>query len=99
MKEIRTVNQVEWPNETPLENFQFTAIDDDGEFIFKFKLLSGRWHCWVTLPNGTVREAGVYPNVINWTGAGDYGLVFLTSLKEITKDTLYLTEMDIIKWR
>lgn len=60
--------------------------------------MCNRWNCWVTLPDGSVRQAGVEPNVVSWTGYDDYGLVFQTSLPAIDFNSLFLTEMVLITW-
>lgn len=96
---IKSASKVNWPNSEPQENFIFSVNDTAGTFDFKFKWLNGRWNCWVTLPDGTVRQAGVYPNVISWSGFLDFGLVFVTDLQKINFDQLYLTEVYILKWQ
>ena len=98
MKTITGASRVNWPTNTVLENFEFEAIDAAGTFKFLFKWLNDRWNCWVTLPDGSVRQAGVYPNVVSWTGCLDYGLVFKTELSEINYSSLLLTELFILKW-
>lgn len=98
-KQIKSASKVNWPNSEPLENFSFSTSDESGIFEFKFKWLNDRWNCWVTLPDGTTRQAGVYPNAVSWSGFLDYGLVFLTDLKTITFDQLYMTEVYILKWQ
>lgn len=98
-KEIKSASKVNWPNTEPKENFLFTVNDTAGTFEFKFKWLNNRWYCWVTLPDGSVRQAGVFPGVINWTGFLDYGLVFVTDLTQIKFDQLYMTEVYILKWQ
>lgn len=98
MKELQSASLVNWPAEEVSENFEFDVIDTDGNFKFSFKWINERWNCWVTLPDNSVREAGVYPNVVSWTGYLDYGLVFKTSLSEINYNSLLLTELYILKW-
>ena len=80
---IKAASKVNWPTSEPQENFSFSVNDTSGIFEFKFKWLNNRWNCWVTLPDGSVRQAGVYPNVASWTGFLDYGLVFITDLQNI----------------
>lgn len=98
MKSISGASKVNWPTNTVQENFQFDAIDADGVFKFLFKWMNGRWNCWVTLPNGETRGAGVYPNVTSWSGFLDYGLLFKTDLAEINFQNLLMTEIYILKW-
>ncbi len=98
MKEITSASLVNWPSDEVQENFSFDTISTDGTFKFEFKWINERWNCWVTLPDGTVKQAGVYPNVISWSGSLDYGLVFATSLTEINFNSLFLTSLYILKW-
>lgn len=98
-KQIKTASKVNWPNTEPRENFSFTVTDNAGNFEFKFKWFNDCWNCWCTLPDGTVRQAGVFPGVVNWSGALDFGLVFVTDLKKINFDQLYMTEVYILKWQ
>ena len=98
MKAISKTELVPFPSEDPQENFEFSCTADVGSFTFHFKWLNGRWNCWVTLPDGSVRQAGVEPNVVSWTGYDDYGLVFQTSLPAIDFNSLFLTEMVLITW-
>lgn len=98
MKEIQNASLVHWPSDEVSENFEFDVIDTDGTFKFSFKWMNDRWNCWVTLPDNSVREAGVYPNVISWSGFLDYGIMFKTSLSEINYTSLLLTELYILKW-
>lgn len=99
MKDIKYIQTVPFPDiNEPVENFSFDCVCTAGTFSFHFKWLNDRWNVWVTLPNGEVREAGVYPNVISWTGFTDYGLVFKSSLKAIDFKSLLLAEITLIKW-
>ena len=98
MKEIQKAEHVPFPSADPSENFEFSCTADAGSFTFHFKWLNDRWNLWVTLPDGSIRQAGVEPNVTSWTGFDDYGLIFRTSLPEIDYSSLFLTEMVLITW-
>lgn len=98
MKAIQNASLVHWPADEVSENFEFDVIDTDGTFKFSFKWMNDRWNVWVTLPDNSVRQAGVYSGVISWTGFLDYGLMFKTSLSEINYNSLLLTELYILKW-
>lgn len=95
---MKKVEIIPFPETEATENFEFEAVTDTGTLKFIFKWFNSRWNCWVTLPDSSVRQAGVYPNVVNWTGSRDYGLVFVTSLSEINFNSLFLTEMCLIQW-
>lgn len=98
MRDISKVQQIPFPDSDIQENFEFSAVCDDGTFTFKFKWFNDRWNCWVTLPDGSVRQAGVYPNVISGSGHTDYGCVFSTSLEDIDYNSLFLTTLYLITW-
>lgn len=98
MREAKSMELVTFPNIDLVENFQFTVVSEYGNFQFQFQWFANRWNCWVTFPDETKKQAGVYPNVISWTGNPEYGLVFSTPLPEIDFNSLFLTELYIIKW-
>lgn len=98
MKEIKSVEKIPWPDTEIVDNFTFDTSAADGIFTFNFKWLNNRWNVWVTLPDKTIREAGVYPNIINWSGNIDYGLVFVSDLTSIDRTSLFLPEIYLIKW-
>lgn len=97
-KTVGSISKVEWTGTEPLENFTISAMDDAGVFKFNFKWFNNRWNLWVDLPDGTTRQAGVYPNVINWSGYLDYSLIFSTSLESIGFEQLFNTELLLVKW-
>lgn len=99
MRSIKNTYLVPYPDlDTPAENFTFNCVLPSGTFSFHFKWLNNRWDLWVTLPDGTVRQAGVYPNVMSWSGHTDYGVIFNTSLSDIDFSSLFLTELLIVEW-
>lgn len=99
MKDSKSVELIQWPNFELVENFQFDAITSAGTITLQFKWLNDRWNLWVTLPDGTVREAGVYPGVLSWSGFNDYGLLFKSNVAEIDYSSLLLTEVYFIVWQ
>ncbi len=98
MREVKQYELVEWPSAELCESFSFEANATAGIFTFYFKWINNRWNCWVTLPDGTKREAGVQPNIHNWTGFSEYGLYFKTDLNNINYNSLFLTELYILTW-
>lgn len=98
MRDVKNIELVEFPDIEISDNFKFNALAEAGTFTFHFKWFNNRWNLWVTLPDGTIREAGVYPNLVSWTGNTDYGLYFQTNLAEIDKSSLNLTEIYILTW-
>ena len=80
------------------ENFSFDISHPDGTFSVNMKWLNERWNCWVTLPSGEVRQAGVEPNVLSWSCFSDYGFMFKTSLATIGKASVLLPTIYIFSW-
>ena len=99
MQEVKQYELVSWPNSEIQENFEFDTIASGGTFSFHFKWFNDRWNLWVTLPDGSKRQAGVYPGVVSWSGYSDYGILFNTSLSEIDFNSLMLTELYIVTWQ
>ena len=98
MQTIKTKELVPWPSGDIAENFTFSCSAAGGVFEFHFKWLNNRWNCWVTLPDGEVRQAGVLPGVTSWSESHSYGLVFETQLPVIDYSSLFLTEIYILTW-
>jgi len=99
MKEIDSMYKIPFPAETPAENMKFACSLPFGTFTFQLKWFNGRWNCWVTLPDGEIRQAGVNPNIYCWTGFNDYGLLFVTALQEISQSQIFDGELYLIKWK
>ena len=89
---------ISWPDVDLQDNFTFSVMLPDGRFSFLFKYINERWNVWCTVPDGTTREAGAEPNVVNWTGFIDYGLVFASDAPEISHDELFNSKLVLIKW-
>lgn len=53
-----------------------------------FKWLDGVWRMFAYLPSGEIREAGVFPNSVNWKGFSDYMVIFLIDKANIGKTDL-----------
>ena len=98
MQTIDTTELLPFPSSNISENFTFECSTTYGVFIFHFKWLNNRWNLWVTLPSGEVRQAGVYPGVMSWSEFSDYGLIFQTNMESIDYNSLFATEMYLIKW-
>lgn len=99
MQTVTAATLISWPEATVNKSLTFTTLYADGVFTFTFKWLNGRWNCWVTLPSGDIREAGVYPNVVSWSEYDDFGILFATDLSVIDQSSLTLTEMYLLTWQ
>lgn len=89
---------IPFPTSEPADNFQFDCAAEAGLFSFHFRWLNDKWNLWVTLPDGTVRQAGTEPGVISWSEFDDFGLVIESDMETIDKSSLFLTEMYLITW-
>lgn len=98
MQTIDTKELIPFPSGDVAANFKFDCSTTHGNFSFHFKWLNNRWNLWVTLPSGEVRQAGVYPGVMSWSEFNDYGLIFETNMESIDYNSLFATEMYLIKW-
>lgn len=96
---IEAAEKIPFPDSGLLENFEFECSTTYGNFTFKFKWFDNRWNLWVTQPEGLTKQAGVYPNIMNWTGDSKYGLIFKTSLTVIDFESLFMTELYLVKWK
>lgn len=95
---IKQKERIPFPSGDVSENFSFSCSAQGGAFTFHFKWFNDRWNLWVTMPDGSVRQAGVYPGVTSWSEFDDYGLVFETVMESIDYNSLFLTEMYLITW-
>ena len=97
-KESKRVEQITWPEVELQEDFQFDVVTEDGNFNLHFIWQNERWDCFATIPDGTVRQAGVVPNLCSWTGFRDYGISFKSDLDSFTYETLFDSEIYICVW-
>lgn len=98
-RQQKTQEVIKIPSTNITDNFSFQANVSAGVFTFLLKWSNERWNCWVTLPKGVVRGAGVNPNVLCWTGMSDYGLEFKTELKtKIGRNDLSKVEIILYTW-
>ena len=98
MQTPEKVELIPFPAGDISDNFEFDCAAESGIFSFKFKWLNDRWNVWVTLPDGSVRQAGTVPGVISWSEFDDYGLIFVTEKQSIDYNGLFQTEMYLITW-
>jgi len=83
------------PIETSTVHFNFSAEAAGVAFSFDFWFFSDRWNVYVTLPDGTIREAVLYANVQNWVGYSDYRLVAMTDKTTIGQTDLQLIQLKL----
>ena len=98
MQTISKQELIPFPSAEVSDNFKFDCTTEGGNFTFHFKWLNDRWNVWVTLPDGTIRQAGTEPGVISWSEFDDYGLVFITDQQTIDHNGIFNTELVLITW-
>ena len=98
-RDIELIERIPWPDTELSESFSFYSSCAAGTLSLTFKWLGGRWKLWVELPDGSVREAGVQPNVTSWSGFSDFGFFIKTDLTAIDYSSLFLCELYLVTWR
>ena len=98
MRQVKSASLISWPETDILENFYFECVTSDGTFILEFKWLDGRWRCWVTMPDGKTRQIGIYPGALSGAGFLDYGFDLRTVRAVIDFESLFSTELYLIRW-
>ncbi len=79
-------------------NFFVNVNINSQNYVFTFMFYGERWHLWVTFPDNTRREAGIFPNVTSWTGYTDFGLTIATTLAEIGQNDLQKLTIYLVEW-
>ncbi len=79
-------------------NLQFNFRLNQDVYTINLKFYSDSWHCWVTFPDLSIREAGFYPNDVSWTAYDDYGLFINTDLPSITQTDLNKVSIYLLAW-
>jgi hypothetical protein len=51
-------------------------------FFFVWMIDEERWRCYIVLPSGRLREAGMVIDLYNWAGFRDYDILFHLDDKE-----------------
>jgi len=96
-KSVKAYYQLSLPSTTPGVNFSFIAKVNGQSYTIAMKWTT-IWNVSVTFPDGTIRVAGLFPNVMNWTGYTDFGLVGYTSLSTIGYDDLPSVTLYMVAW-
>lgn len=98
-RDMAMAELIPWPSAELSDSFSFYCSCSAGSVKLTFKWLNGRWNLWVELPDGSVREAGVQPNVTSWRGFSDYSFFVKTDLADIGYNSLFLCELYLVTWR
>lgn len=98
-RDIERIESLPWPEIELSDNFSFFCSCAAGSLELTFRWLNERWNLWVELPDGSVREAGVQPNVTSWSGFSDWGFFVKADLSRVDYSSLFLCELYLITWR
>ena len=81
-------------------SFLFTSQFGTGTFSFNFWYYNDKWNCFVTTPEGEVRQIGVYPGVYNGTNYSNYYFQFDNTLNplDIGLNDFYLGNVKLTAW-
>jgi hypothetical protein len=81
--------------------FSFLVNTQSGvfELTYRWDVIAENWLLYVTLPDGSVRQAGVYPNTMSWTGYLDFGFYIQSDLANIGQNDLPNTAQYLVVWQ
>ncbi len=95
MRSVAASYRINWPSlASGTISFSFSTNTPSGAFQFTFRYLlnpvdgTSSWGGWATLPSGEVRQFGCRPDVADWTGFTDYGIVVDSTLPVLGQSDL-----------
>ena len=82
------------------QSFKVKAQTKEGAFALEFRwnFVTSIWTIFATMPDGSERQAGVFPNCMSWTGCADFGYYVSFNGTAIGLDDLALTQHYIVVW-
>jgi len=80
--------------------FKFQVKTNDGTFelSYRWDTIRELWLLYVTLPDGTIRQAGIFPNDISWTPWSDFGFYVEANSNGIGQNDLLNVNQYIVVW-
>jgi hypothetical protein len=79
-------------------NFTFVATISGDQYTVVFKFYQDRWSAWFTFPDGSTRQAGIFPGDFSWTGYDDFGLYIFTPQAVIGQNDLGNISVYMVRW-
>jgi hypothetical protein len=77
-------------------NITFNTLIGGATFVFYMTWDGLLWRGYVVLPDASIRDIGVYPNVENWSRYQDYSLIFSYDADSIGYSDLTLSTIYVI---
>ncbi len=96
-RSVKSYYKIDLPATTPGVNFSLVAKVGGQSITLAFRWTT-IWNITATMPDGSIRFAGLYPNCMNWTGYTDYGLIGNTTLDAIGYDDLPKVSLFMVAW-
>lgn len=100
LNNVSNFYQINFPNfdatVTPNITFNSKVGSDLFSFTFRFNVI---WRGWCTMPDGSIRQLGIIPNVLNWSRFQDWSLMFLFSGQSIGQLDLINSTMVVLQWQ
>lgn len=86
---------------TTIQNFNFNSKVGNALFNFQFTWdhINNIWQGWTTMPDLSIREFGVIPNVLNWSRFNDFSLSLGFNGDSIGLTDLINIIINIILWK
>jgi hypothetical protein len=98
---LNAAYKINFPNlaSAPVK-FDFTAVTPVGNFhlYFWWNNTTSLWVSWVVMPDGTIRNLGIYPNAINWKEFTNFSLYVGFTNNSIGFLDLPNVNMVILSW-
>lgn len=80
-----------------VDQFSFSVPLRRVTLNFVFKWLDDIWRAFCYFPDGSIREAGVFPRSVNWKGFSDYRCIFMTEYDAIDKTNIAATRFYLVE--
>ena len=81
-------------------SFSYNVKTPSGNFNLRYRWNTENltWAVFITMPDGSVRQSGIFPNNVNWTAYPDFGFATLSDQASIGQNDLLNVQHYIIVW-
>jgi hypothetical protein len=86
--------------DTDTVNFSFNTKVPEGTFYLQMKWnkFKNAWTGYATIPDGSIRQFGIWPNVTSWSSFLDYGVRIDTTLASIGLNDISNVKLMLLIW-